>query len=137
MVDAAAHVAERLLTAAIEMTDLTAVAVGDRLGYYRLLNERGPLCSPELAAVHPGVYVGLRPRGEKASPLARPTPRERGSGLYTGALGLPGAARVLTPTRVGYLATSVGPPTGSRSRLTTFSTRLEPCRGRTCDDLGQ
>ncbi len=50
MVDAAAKVAERLLTAAIEMTDLMAVAVGDRLGYYRLLNERGPLCSPELAA---------------------------------------------------------------------------------------
>ena len=42
-------VMERLLDAAVSTTDLIAIALGDRLGYYRCLAERDAVTSPELA----------------------------------------------------------------------------------------
>ena len=43
-------VASRLMAAALGTVDLLVIALGDRLGYYRLLAEREPLTAPGLAA---------------------------------------------------------------------------------------
>jgi len=43
-------VADRLMAAAIGTLDILAVALGERLGYYRLLAHSGPLTPPGLAA---------------------------------------------------------------------------------------
>ncbi|WP_127784099.1 class I SAM-dependent methyltransferase [Rhodococcus sp. X156] len=48
--DPATEVAERLMSSAAGMFDLMAVALGDRLGYYRCLDGSPPLSSAELAA---------------------------------------------------------------------------------------
>jgi 2-polyprenyl-3-methyl-5-hydroxy-6-metoxy-1,4-benzoquinol methylase len=47
--ESAAVVGERLLDAAVSTTDLIAIALGDRLGYYRCLAERDAVTSLELA----------------------------------------------------------------------------------------
>lgn len=47
--EAADGIAERVFSAVLESMDLMAVYIGDRLGYYRLLAERGPSTSTELA----------------------------------------------------------------------------------------
>lgn len=44
-------VASRLMAAALGTLDLLVIALGERLGYYRLLAERAPLTAPSLAAV--------------------------------------------------------------------------------------
>jgi 2-polyprenyl-3-methyl-5-hydroxy-6-metoxy-1,4-benzoquinol methylase len=46
----AARVAERLMAAAVGTLDILVIALGDRLGYYRLLAGREPLTAPSLAA---------------------------------------------------------------------------------------
>jgi SAM-dependent methyltransferase len=46
----AAAVADRLLSAALGALDILAIALGDRLGYYRLLAHREALTPPALAA---------------------------------------------------------------------------------------
>jgi hypothetical protein len=48
--EAAMAVASRLMTAATGTFDLLAIALGERLGYYRLLAGREPLTPPALAA---------------------------------------------------------------------------------------
>ena len=48
--EAAMPVASRLMAAALGTVDLLVIALGDRLGYYRLLTEREPLTAPGLAA---------------------------------------------------------------------------------------
>ena len=48
--DEAAAVADRLLSAAVGALDVLAIALGDRLGYYRLLAHREALTAPVLAA---------------------------------------------------------------------------------------
>jgi SAM-dependent methyltransferase len=50
-------VAERVLDAAVQTTDLIAITIGDRLGYYRCLAEHGSLTADELA-----VATGTVPR---------------------------------------------------------------------------
>ena len=40
----------RLFTSVINAIEVFCVYVGDQLGFYRLLHERGPLTAPELAA---------------------------------------------------------------------------------------
>lgn len=50
MPEPAAAVAERLLGAAVSVTDVLSVALGDRLGFYRCLSERVELSAAELAA---------------------------------------------------------------------------------------
>lgn len=45
-----AAIADRVLSAAIGTLDILVIALGDRLGYYRLLAQRGPLTPPGLAA---------------------------------------------------------------------------------------
>ncbi len=47
--DPAQELAERLLAAAAASMDLMAIALGDRLGYYRVLADRGELSSTGLA----------------------------------------------------------------------------------------
>ncbi|HEX7164410.1 MAG TPA: class I SAM-dependent methyltransferase [Trebonia sp.] len=49
--EAAMPVASRLMAAALGTLDLLVIALGERLGYYRLLAERAPLTAPSLAAV--------------------------------------------------------------------------------------
>lgn len=46
----AAGVADRLMAAAMGTLDILSIALGERLGYYRLLAEREPLTPPGLAA---------------------------------------------------------------------------------------
>jgi 2-polyprenyl-3-methyl-5-hydroxy-6-metoxy-1,4-benzoquinol methylase len=46
----AAAVADRVLAAAIGTLDILVIALGMRLGFYRLLAQRGPLTPPSLAA---------------------------------------------------------------------------------------
>jgi methyltransferase family protein len=48
--DAAVSVASRVMTAAMGTLDILAIALGERLGYYRLLAGREPLTPPGLAA---------------------------------------------------------------------------------------
>ncbi len=46
---AAAAIADRVLSAATGTLDILVIALGDRLGYYRLLAQRGPLTAAALA----------------------------------------------------------------------------------------
>lgn len=48
-VDAATAVADRVMSSAIAMTDVLAIALGDRLGYYRTLAQLGDANAAELA----------------------------------------------------------------------------------------
>jgi hypothetical protein len=45
----ASSVADRVLSAAIGTLDILVITLGERLGYYRLLAQRGPLTPPALA----------------------------------------------------------------------------------------
>jgi len=45
----AGSIADRVLAAAIGTLDILAIALGERLGYYRVLAQRGPLTAPALA----------------------------------------------------------------------------------------
>lgn len=45
------HVAQRIVGSALGMFDLLVIALGDRLGYYRLLADNGPMSASELADV--------------------------------------------------------------------------------------
>jgi SAM-dependent methyltransferase len=49
MTDPTDAIADRILHAAADATDLIAIAIGDRLGYYAALTEHGPCTDTELA----------------------------------------------------------------------------------------
>jgi SAM-dependent methyltransferase len=101
-----AAVADRVLSAAVGTLDILAIALGARLGYYRILAERAPLTPPALAAAS-----GTAPRYarewleqqavtgllEVSGPGAGPDERRYRLG--------PGVAEVLAdPDQLSYLA---------------------------------
>ncbi len=104
--DAAAAVADRLMTASLGLLDVLAVALGDRLGYYRCLVKHGRMTSAELATATGTAERYTREWLEQQAVTGLldvdDTPDQPGRRLFRPA---PGVAEVLAdPDNLLYLA---------------------------------
>jgi hypothetical protein len=99
-------VADRVLSAAIGTLDILVIALGERLGYYRLLAQRGPLTAPALATASGTASRYAREWLEQQATTGLVEVADPGQGPDARRYRLgPGVAEVLAdPDQLSYLA---------------------------------